>query len=93
MCQSYFSKRSFKLDLRHSVFFGDVVVGSQATKPVRLHNFGDLGAKFRFEIGAKYSKIFSITPCEGFLRCSDSPQRPETGARKALNPRIILYIV
>ncbi|CAE7738994.1 Hydin, partial [Symbiodinium sp. CCMP2456] len=52
----------------HSVFFGDVVVGSQATKPVRLHNFGDLGAKFRFEIGAKYSKIFSITPSEGFVR-------------------------
>eukprot|EP00434_Breviolum_minutum_P007893 symbB.v1.2.006964.t2/scaffold348.1/size222345/3 len=52
----------------HSVFFGDVVVGSQATKPVRLHNFGDLGAKFRFEIGAKYGKIFSVTPSEGFVR-------------------------
>ena len=23
----------------------------KATKPVRLHNFGDLGAKFRFEVG------------------------------------------
>ncbi|CAL1131731.1 unnamed protein product [Cladocopium goreaui] len=52
----------------HSVFFGDVVVGSQATKPVRLHNFGDLGAKFRFEIGSKYGKIFSVTPSEGFVR-------------------------
>eukprot|EP00913_Durusdinium_trenchii_P007825 g7344.t1 len=52
----------------HSVFFGDVVVGSQATKAVRLHNFGDLGAKFRFEVGAKYSKIFSVTPSEGFVR-------------------------
>eukprot|EP00438_Fugacium_kawagutii_P015027 Skav227974 [mRNA] locus=scaffold4041:23366:32490:+ [translate_table: standard] len=40
----------------------------QATKPVRLHNFGDLGAKFRFEIGAKYGKIFSVTPSEGFVR-------------------------
>eukprot|EP00933_Yihiella_yeosuensis_P077861 TRINITY_DN8880_c0_g1_i1.p1 TRINITY_DN8880_c0_g1~~TRINITY_DN8880_c0_g1_i1.p1 ORF type:complete len:1522 (-),score=340.36 TRINITY_DN8880_c0_g1_i1:161-4051(-) len=52
----------------HSVFFGDVVVGSQATRGVRLHNFGDLGAKFRFEIPPKYSKIFSITPSEGFVR-------------------------
>ncbi|CAE8631652.1 unnamed protein product [Polarella glacialis] len=55
----------------HSVFFGDVVVGSQATRTVRLHNFGDLGAKFRFEIGAKYSKIFSVTPSEGFVRPSE----------------------
>jgi len=52
----------------HSVFFGDVVVGSQATRAVRLHNFGDLGAKFKFEIGAKYAKIFSVSPSEGFVR-------------------------
>eukprot|EP00930_Biecheleria_cincta_P015308 TRINITY_DN12810_c0_g1_i1.p1 TRINITY_DN12810_c0_g1~~TRINITY_DN12810_c0_g1_i1.p1 ORF type:complete len:5041 (+),score=1000.88 TRINITY_DN12810_c0_g1_i1:126-15248(+) len=52
----------------HSVFFGDVVVGSQATRMVRLHNFGDLGAKFRFEIPAKYAKIFSVSPSEGFVR-------------------------
>eukprot|EP00931_Biecheleriopsis_adriatica_P045665 TRINITY_DN2614_c0_g1_i1.p1 TRINITY_DN2614_c0_g1~~TRINITY_DN2614_c0_g1_i1.p1 ORF type:complete len:5069 (-),score=1280.39 TRINITY_DN2614_c0_g1_i1:105-14627(-) len=52
----------------HSVFFGDVVVGSQATRAVRLHNFGDLGAKFRFEVGAKYAKMFSVSPSEGFLR-------------------------
>jgi hydrocephalus-inducing protein len=52
----------------HSVFFGDVIVGSQSERPVRLHNFGDLGAKFRFEVPAKFAKIFSISPVEGYAR-------------------------
>jgi len=52
----------------HSCFFGDVVVGSQSTRTVRLHNFGDLGAKFKFEMPARFGKIFSISPSEGFVR-------------------------
>eukprot|EP00929_Paragymnodinium_shiwhaense_P007666 TRINITY_DN111574_c0_g1_i1.p1 TRINITY_DN111574_c0_g1~~TRINITY_DN111574_c0_g1_i1.p1 ORF type:complete len:5027 (+),score=1455.52 TRINITY_DN111574_c0_g1_i1:94-15081(+) len=52
----------------HSVFFGDVVVGSEATRTVRLNNFGDLGAKYRFDVPAKYAKVFSIAPLEGFIR-------------------------
>jgi hydrocephalus-inducing protein len=51
-----------------SLFFGNVVVGSQASRSMRLHNFGDIGAKFRFEIPEKYSKVFSVSPCEGFAR-------------------------
>jgi hydrocephalus-inducing protein len=52
----------------HSVFFGDVIVGSQSQRTVRLHNFGDLGAKFRFEVPAKFAKVFSISPVEGYAR-------------------------
>jgi len=50
------------------VAFGDVVVGSQASRDVKLHNFGDLGAKFKFEVPARFSKIFSVSPAEGFVR-------------------------
>jgi hydrocephalus-inducing protein len=52
----------------HSCFFGDVVVGSQSERVVRLHNFGDLGAKFKFELPARFGKIFSLSPSEGFVR-------------------------
>eukprot|EP00928_Gymnodinium_smaydae_P017826 TRINITY_DN16808_c0_g5_i1.p1 TRINITY_DN16808_c0_g5~~TRINITY_DN16808_c0_g5_i1.p1 ORF type:complete len:709 (+),score=146.30 TRINITY_DN16808_c0_g5_i1:278-2404(+) len=55
----------------HSVSFGDVIVGSQAQRSMRLHNFGDLGAKFRFEVPGIYSKVFSVAPSEGFVRPSE----------------------
>ncbi|CAK0791292.1 unnamed protein product [Prorocentrum cordatum] len=51
-----------------SLFFGNVVAGSQASRSMRLHNFGDIGAKFRFEVPEKYSTVFSVSPCEGFVR-------------------------
>jgi hydrocephalus-inducing protein len=58
----------------HSVFFGDVVVGSEATRAVRLNNFGDLGAKFRFDVPAKYAKVFSVSPSEGYVRPQEEIQ-------------------
>ena len=36
------------MNLPGSTILG-ILLGFEATKPVRLHNFGDLGAKFRFE--------------------------------------------
>jgi hydrocephalus-inducing protein len=50
------------------VFFSDVVVGSQASRVVKLHNFGDLGSKFRFEMPSRYQGVFTISPAEGFVR-------------------------
>jgi hypothetical protein len=58
----------------HSIFFGDVVVGSQAVRVLRLHNFGDIGAKFRFEVPAKYGKIFIVSPAEGYVRPQEDIQ-------------------
>jgi hypothetical protein len=52
----------------HSVFFGDVVLGSAASRLVKLHNFGDLGSKFRFEMPARFQGVYSISPAEGFVR-------------------------
>lgn len=52
----------------HSVFFGDVVTGSQSSKIVHLRNFGDLGAKFRFDMPARYQGVYSISPMDGFVR-------------------------
>ncbi|CAK0892221.1 unnamed protein product, partial [Prorocentrum cordatum] len=51
-----------------SLFFGSVVVGSQASRSLRLHNFGDIGAKFRFEVPERYRQVFSVSPSEGFAR-------------------------
>jgi hypothetical protein len=65
----------------HSVFFGEVVLGSQAVRPVRLHNFGDIGAKFRFELPPRFRSVFSISPMEGFVR----PQE-ELPLRVAFHP-------
>jgi hydrocephalus-inducing protein len=52
----------------HSVFFGDVVVGSQSSRLVKLHNFGDLGSRFHFEMPARFQGLFSISPMDGFVR-------------------------
>jgi hydrocephalus-inducing protein len=52
----------------HSVFFGDVVVGSQSARQVKLHNFGDLGSKFHFEVPGRYMGLFTISPMDGFVR-------------------------
>jgi len=52
----------------HSVFFGDVVVGSQSSRLVKLHNFGDLGSKFHFEMPSRFQGLFSISPMDGFVR-------------------------
>jgi len=52
----------------HSVFFGDVVYKSKATRLVKLQNFGDLGAKFRFDVPPRVQGVYSISPAEGFVR-------------------------
>lgn len=52
----------------HSVFFGDVVSKSKATRLVKLQNFGDLGAKFRFDVPGRVAGVYSISPSEGFVR-------------------------
>lgn len=38
----------------HSILFPPVVVASRASERVHLHNFGDLGSKYKFEIPARY---------------------------------------
>jgi len=55
----------------HSVLFGDVVFHSTAVRKVHLHNFGDLGVKFRFEMPAKVAALFSVEPNEGFASPHD----------------------
>jgi hydrocephalus-inducing protein len=72
----------------HSILFGDVVYQSTAVRKVRLHNFGDLGVKFRFELPAKMAAQYSIEPAEGFAAPHDDvmlqvkyhPTRPASGA-------------
>jgi hydrocephalus-inducing protein len=49
------------------VVFNNVVVKSTASRKVHLHNFGDLGSKFRFEIPPSVQDLVSITPSEGFV--------------------------
>ena len=49
---------------RHSLLFGDVVFGATSTKRVHLHNFGDLGVKFRFDVPTKLLNTFSVEPSE-----------------------------
>jgi hypothetical protein len=51
----------------HAVVFGSVVVKSTASRKVNLHNFGDLGSKFRFEIPPSVKDIVSIVPMEGYV--------------------------
>merc|ERR1719326_540432 len=51
----------------HSVVFGGVVERSTASRKVHIHNFGDLGSKFRFEIPASVKDIVRITPMEGYV--------------------------
>lgn len=46
--------------------FGAVVSKSFTTRRLQLQNFGDIGAKFRWE-GAKFQPDFSITPTEGYI--------------------------
>jgi hydrocephalus-inducing protein len=55
----------------HSILFGDVVFQSTAVRKVHLHNFGDLGVKFRFEVPPKFAPFFSIEPSEGFASPHD----------------------
>ena len=49
---------------RHSLLFGDVVFDATSTKRVHLHNFGDLGVKFRFDTPPKLQNTFSVEPAE-----------------------------
>jgi len=55
----------------HSVLFGEVVFQSTAMRKVIMHNFGDLGVKFRFEMPPKVAAFFSIEPSEGFASPHD----------------------
>lgn len=54
-----------------ALMFGAVVLGSTATKKLHLHNFGDLGTKFQFEIPAKVRDVLTITPSDGFVSPHD----------------------
>jgi len=51
----------------HSLLFGDVVIGSTAFRKVHLHNFGDMGVKYRFDIPPKLAALFSAEPNDGFV--------------------------
>eukprot|EP00439_Symbiodinium_sp_Y106_P056261 s5157_g7.t2 len=55
----------------HSLLFGDVVFGATSTKRVHLHNFGDLGVKFRFDMPPKLLNTFSVEPSEGYAAPRD----------------------
>jgi len=55
----------------HSIQFPPVVVGSKAFERVHLHNFGDLGSKYKFEIPEKFADIFFISPKTGYVAPHD----------------------
>ncbi|CAE7771395.1 Hydin [Symbiodinium pilosum] len=55
----------------HSLLFGDVVFDATSTKRVHLHNFGDLGVKFRFDTPPKLQNTFSVEPAEGYAAPRD----------------------
>ncbi|CAD7939993.1 unnamed protein product [Amoebophrya sp. A120] len=55
----------------HSVLFPPVVVQSRASEKVHLHNFGDLGSKYKFEIPARFQDIFFIKPLSGYVAPHD----------------------
>uniref|UniRef100_A0A0G4I9B7 HYDIN/VesB/CFA65-like Ig-like domain-containing protein n=1 Tax=Chromera velia CCMP2878 TaxID=1169474 RepID=A0A0G4I9B7_9ALVE len=54
------------------VLFGPVIVNSKASHAIRMHNVGDLGSRFQFEVppAGRSGLLFSVSPSEGFL----SPQ-------------------
>ena len=55
----------------HSILFPPVVVASRASEKVHLHNFGDLGSKYRFEIPGRFADIFVIEPATGYVAPHD----------------------
>jgi len=55
----------------HSILFGDVVFQSTGVRRIKLHNFGDLGVKFRFEVPPRAAPLFSVEPPEGFAAPHD----------------------
>jgi len=55
----------------HSILFGSVVYQSTSVRKVHLHNYGDLGVKFRFEMPPKAAGAFSVEPNEGFAAPHD----------------------
>ncbi|CAD7931174.1 unnamed protein product [Amoebophrya sp. A25] len=55
----------------HSILFPPVVVQSRASEKVHLHNFGDLGSKYKFEIPARFQDIFFIKPVSGYVAPHD----------------------
>eukprot|EP00397_Hematodinium_sp_SG-2012_P000030 GEMP01000030.1.p1 GENE.GEMP01000030.1~~GEMP01000030.1.p1 ORF type:complete len:4608 (+),score=1069.56 GEMP01000030.1:10-13833(+) len=82
----------------HSLLFGSVVVNSTVQKAVHLHNFGDLGSKFRFDLPAKYNDVFTIEPGEGhvaphddiILTVSFHPKQVTSKAQIVANVRCLL---
>jgi len=55
----------------HSLLFGDVVFHSTGVRRVKLHNFGDLGVKFRFDLPPGVAGRFSVDPPDGFAAPHD----------------------
>jgi len=55
----------------HSILFPAVVVGSKSFEKVHLHNFGDLGSKYKFEIPPRFADIFFIQPSTGYVAPHD----------------------
>eukprot|EP00743_Colponemidia_sp_Colp-15_P000860 GILK01000949.1.p1 GENE.GILK01000949.1~~GILK01000949.1.p1 ORF type:complete len:1078 (+),score=227.51 GILK01000949.1:666-3899(+) len=56
--------------LEDSIGFGTVVQNSRSTKRVQLSNFGDIGARFKWETRLIHG-LFTIQPSEGFLSAHD----------------------
>ncbi|KNC50959.1 hydrocephalus inducing isoform b [Thecamonas trahens ATCC 50062] len=50
----------------NEVAFGAVTSGSSTTKVLALQNIGDIGVRFKWELG-RASRAFSIEPSEGYL--------------------------
>ena len=49
-----------------SVPFGAVVLGSRSTRKLIMHNTGDIGAAFNWNI-EKFQPDFSISPVKGYI--------------------------
>lgn len=49
-----------------SVPFGAVVLGSRSTRKLIMHNTGDIGAAFSWNV-EKFQPDFSITPVKGYI--------------------------
>ena len=46
--------------------FGAVVQGSSSVRHVMMHNTGDIGARFHWDV-LKFAPDFSISPVEGYI--------------------------
>ena len=57
--------REFHLN-RTSVYFGTIVEGCSTETKIVLHNTGDFGAKFKWNVDAQFVSHFDLKPLSGY---------------------------